>query len=150
MLDHQGNAKLGDFGVSARLAQTLAKADTYIGTPCWMSPEVLDKSEYNAKTDIWSFGITVIEMAEGEPPYRNLRNHPVIMADQIRKNPANGLTNEEGRSEEFIEFVKLCLEKDPNQRPTACELLQMDFIKNHNKGSNLILELVSNSMTDIQ
>ena len=74
LLDKHGNAKLADFGVSAKLMETLAQVDTFIGTPCWMSPEVLKHSDYNAKTDIWSFGITVIEMAEGEPPYEQMIN----------------------------------------------------------------------------
>ena len=69
LLDKHGNAKLADFGVSAQLIETYSKKITTCGTPHWMSPEVLLKSEYNKKTDIWSLGITAIEMAEGDPPY---------------------------------------------------------------------------------
>ena len=69
LLDRHGNAKLADFGVSAQLMETYSKKRTTCGTPHWMSPEVLLKSEYNKKTDIWSLGITAIEMAEGDPPY---------------------------------------------------------------------------------
>ena len=69
LLDRHGNAKLADFGVSAQLMETYSKKRTMAGTPLWMSPEVLTKSEYNKKTDIWSLGITAIEMAEGDPPY---------------------------------------------------------------------------------
>lgn len=74
LLDHKGNAKLADFGVSAQLLNTLACKDSCIGTPFWMSPEVIKHSKYNQKTDIWSLGITAIELAEGEPPYSHL--HP--------------------------------------------------------------------------
>ena len=72
LLDNNGNAKLADFGVSAQLLNTYSKKQTMAGTPHWMSPEVLSKSEYNKKTDIWSLGITAIEMAEGDPPYSNI------------------------------------------------------------------------------
>lgn len=65
---------MADFGVSAELIDTLAHKDTVIGTPFWMSPEVISKSKYNNKTDIWSLGITAIEMAEGQPPYSHI--HP--------------------------------------------------------------------------
>ena len=65
LLDEFGNAKLADFGVSTELMDSLAQRDTVIGTPFWMSPEVISKSKYNKKTDIWSLGITAIEMAEG-------------------------------------------------------------------------------------
>ena len=74
LLDEYGNVKLADFGVSAELIDTLAHKDTVIGTPFWMSPEVISKSKYNNKTDIWSLGITAIEMAEGQPPYSHI--HP--------------------------------------------------------------------------
>lgn len=74
LLDESGNAKLADFGVSTELKDSLAHKDTIIGTPFWMSPEVISKSKYNNKTDIWSLGITAIEMAEGEPPYSHI--HP--------------------------------------------------------------------------
>lgn len=72
LLDHLGNVKLADFGVSAQLINTYSKKKTTTGTPYWMSPEVLTNSEYNKKTDIWSLGITAIEMAEGDPPYAHI------------------------------------------------------------------------------
>jgi len=71
---------------------THANKDTVIGTPFWMSPEVISKSKYNKKTDIWSLGITTIEMAEGEPPYSHL--HPVRAMFVIKNNPPIGLTDE--------------------------------------------------------
>ena len=72
LLDRHGNAKLADFGVSTQLMETYSKKRTTAGTPHWMSPEVLLKSEYNKKKDIWSLGITAIEMAEGDPPYSDI------------------------------------------------------------------------------
>jgi serine/threonine protein kinase len=74
LLDHGGLAKLADFGVSATLMNTYSRRRTLTGTPFWMSPEVLSHSDYNKKTDIWSLGITAIEMAEGDPPYAHI-NH---------------------------------------------------------------------------
>ena len=90
LLDDEGNVKLADFGVSTELLHSLADKDTVIGTPFWMSPEVITKSKYNKKTDIWSLGITSIEMAEGEPPYSHI--HPFRAMFVIQKNPAKGLT----------------------------------------------------------
>jgi len=73
------------------------------------------KSEYNSKTDIWSFGITVIEMAEGEPPYQNIKGklNPMAIVNQIWLNPAKGLTDESKWSTEFVDFVWQCLWIDP-------------------------------------
>lgn len=90
LLDHKGVAKLADFGVSAQLSNTLSKKDSVIGTPYWMSPEVISRSCYNKKTDIWSLGITAIEMAEGEPPYSNIP--PVRAMFTIQRAPAQSLT----------------------------------------------------------
>jgi serine/threonine kinase 4 len=86
LLDNRGNAKLADFGVSAQLQHTYDKKGTLTGTPYWMSPEVLSNSEYNKKTDIWSLGITAIEMAEGEPPYSHINYVRAMFV--IQKKPA--------------------------------------------------------------
>lgn len=80
LLDQQGNAKLADFGISAELNHTQAYKDTVIGTPFWMSPEVIKNSKYNFKTDIWSLGITAIELAEGGPPYSHLHPYRAMFA----------------------------------------------------------------------
>ena len=90
MLDNFGNAKLADFGVSAQLINTYQKNQTMAGTPHWMSPEVLTKSQYNKKTDIWSLGITAIEMAEGDPPYSNINYVKAMLLIPIK--PAQRLT----------------------------------------------------------
>ena len=85
LLDENGEAKIADFGVSAQQMTTFGNKESFIGTPFWMSPEVIAKNKYNSKTDIWSLGITAIELAEGEPPYSKL--HPVRAMFLIRKKP---------------------------------------------------------------
>ena len=147
LLDNRGNAKLADFGVSAQLQHTYDKKGTLTGTPYWMSPEVLSNSEYNKKTDIWSLGITAIEMAEGEPPYSHINYMRAMWV--IQNNPAQGLTMPEKWSKEFAGFVARCLTVDPKRRPTAKELLLDPFIRKMNKGSALLSELVLRSLEDI-
>jgi serine/threonine protein kinase len=147
LLDTRGIAKLADFGVSAQLANTCSKKDSMIGSPYWMSPEVISRSTYNYKTDIWSLGITSIEMAEGEPPYSHINPYRAMFA--IARNPPQGLTDPEEWSPEFRSFVEKCLKLDANERPTAKELLLHPFIRRA-KGQSLLSELVSVSMDLIE
>ena len=91
-----------------------------------MSPEVLSNSEYNKKTDIWSLGITAIEMAEGNPPYAHINYMRAMFV--IQKKPAQSLTQPEKWSTEFNNFISKCLIIDPKRRPTSKELLLDPFI----------------------
>mmetsp|Transcript_10802 Transcript_10802/g.15017 ORF Transcript_10802/g.15017 Transcript_10802/m.15017 type:complete len:489 (+) Transcript_10802:78-1544(+) len=129
LLNHNGDCKLADFGVSKELTNTLAKSKTVIGTPYWMAPEVFleKKTGYDAKADIWSLGITAIECALGEPPHSNV--HPMRAIFLIPKSPPPTL-GEGDWSEEFRDFVAKCLIKDPQKRPTATSLLEHPFIVN--------------------
>ena len=148
LLDHHGNVKIADFGVSAELLNTFSDKDTVIGTPFWMSPEVISKSKYNKKTDIWSLGITAIEMAEGEPPYSHI--HPIRAMFAIKNSPPQGLTDASRWSPEFNSFVRKCLIIDPKKRPNTKELLSDPFILRKNKGSRIIQELIQHKMGLVQ
>eukprot|EP00753_Platysulcus_tardus_P005750 PLAT13678.1.p1 GENE.PLAT13678.1~~PLAT13678.1.p1 ORF type:complete len:538 (+),score=248.35 PLAT13678.1:22-1635(+) len=146
LLTREGWAKLADFGVSAQLTSTMSKRRTVIGTPFWMAPEVIQESSYDSKADIWSLGITAIEMAEGEPPYSNI--HPMRAIFMIPSRPPPTLTTPSSWSADFNDFIALCLNKDASARPSAKTLLEHPFLTGSRKkmdpagGSALLQDLV--------
>mmetsp|Transcript_49222 Transcript_49222/g.73199 ORF Transcript_49222/g.73199 Transcript_49222/m.73199 type:complete len:493 (-) Transcript_49222:21-1499(-) len=129
LLTTDGHCKLADFGVSAQLKNTVSKKHTLIGTPFWMAPEVIQEDAYDSKVDIWSLGITAIEMAEGEPPFCNI--HPMRAIFVIPNREPATLKNQAQWSSDFNDFIASCLVKDATQRPTAGTLLKHPFVSRH-------------------
>ncbi|XP_053961862.1 serine/threonine-protein kinase hippo [Anastrepha ludens] len=139
LLNTEGYAKLADFGVAGQLTDTMAKRNTVIGTPFWMAPEVIEEIGYDCVADIWSLGITALEMAEGKPPYGDI--HPMRAIFMIPQKPPPSFREPDRWSAEFIDFVSLCLVKNPDERATASDLLEHEFIRNA-KPRNILKHMI--------
>uniref|UniRef100_A0A8C9SIT2 non-specific serine/threonine protein kinase n=1 Tax=Scleropages formosus TaxID=113540 RepID=A0A8C9SIT2_SCLFO len=131
LLTENAEVKLVDFGVSAQLDRTVGRRNTFIGTPYWMAPEVIacdenPDSTYDYRSDIWSLGITAIEMAEGAPPLCDM--HPMRALFLIPRNPPPKLKSKKW-SKKFIDFIEGCLVKTYPSRPSTEQLLKHPFIR---------------------
>ncbi|XP_058043624.1 STE20-like serine/threonine-protein kinase isoform X2 [Ahaetulla prasina] len=126
-----GDIKLADFGVSAKNTRTIQRRDSFIGTPYWMAPEVVmcetsKDRPYDYKADVWSLGVTLIEMAEIEPPHHELNPMRVLL--KIAKSEPPSLAQPSKWSADFKDFLKKCLEKNVDARWNIAELLQHPFV----------------------
>ncbi|XP_037563204.1 serine/threonine-protein kinase mig-15-like isoform X7 [Dermacentor silvarum] len=131
LLTDNAEVKLVDFGVSAQLDRTIGRRNTFIGTPYWMAPEVIACDEnpdatYDNRSDLWSLGITALEMAESQPPLCDM--HPMRALFLIPRNPPPRLKSRKW-AKKFHSFIETVLVKDYQQRPYTEQLLKHPFIK---------------------
>ena len=145
LLNENGKIQLCDFGTSTMYIsnRNLKKA----GSSYWMSPEMCKGNEYNFPTDIWSLGITCIELAEGNPPYSEVKS--LIAMKTIAKNPPQSLKNPEKFSKNFNNFISLCLKINPNERGNIDQLINHDFIKelsddDNNDAMKELIDMIEN------
>ncbi|XP_069165746.1 serine/threonine-protein kinase PAK mbt isoform X1 [Procambarus clarkii] len=136
LLASDGRVKLSDFGFCAQVSQELPKRKSLVGTPYWMAPEVISRLPYGPEVDIWSLGIMVIEMVDGEPPFFN--EPPLQAMRRIRDMPPPKLKNSHKISPRLQGFLEKMLVRDPGQRATAFELLQHPFLRQAGPPSLLV------------
>lgn len=145
LLTEQGIVKLADFGSAA----IKCPANSFVGTPYWMAPEVIlamDEGQYDGKVDVWSLGITCIELAERKPPYFNMNAMAALY--HIAQNDAPTLQSQEW-SRTFFTFVEDCLNKNPMNRPTSYKLLSHQLVKRP-RASNVLVELIARTKAAVR
>jgi len=125
-ISSRGDIKLSNFEYSTHLTKNKRKRNTVIGTPNWMAPEVISSKDYGTKVDIWSLGILLIEILEGEPPYFSFPPLRVLFFIMTKGIPA--LKNEESYSTDLRGFLNSCIHKEESERPDATTLLQHPYL----------------------
>ncbi|KAI8644571.1 kinase-like domain-containing protein [Parasitella parasitica] len=146
LMDQDGSVLLADFGVSSSLMETGERGvrKTFVGTPCWMAPEVMEQADYDYKADIWSFGITAIELATGHAPFAKHPPLKVLMMTLNNDPPTlSRETNTNKFSRTFKEMIDTCMCKDPAKRPSADKLLLHPFFKQAKKPEWLAKNLIA-------
>ncbi|KAG5361412.1 Serine/threonine-protein kinase svkA [Yarrowia sp. C11] len=136
LLTTEGDVKLADFGVSGEMGLSIKKMRSFVGTPYWMAPEVISKAGYDYKADIWSLGITALELADGSPPLSGLSPMKALTVIPDRECPS--LPHGNQFTELFREFIDACMCKDPDIRPSASQLLTLKFVRTTKRPSILI------------
>ncbi|XP_041711178.1 serine/threonine-protein kinase PAK 6-like isoform X2 [Coregonus clupeaformis] len=126
LLTLDGRIKLSDFGFCAQISKDIPKRKSLVGTPYWMAPEVISKSPYSTEVDVWSLGIMVVEMVDGEPPY--FSETPVAAMRRLRDEPAPTVRNATQVSPVLKDFLNRMLTRDPVERTSATDLLEHPFL----------------------
>lgn len=136
LLTHDGRVKLSDFGFCAQVSKEVPRRKSLVGTPYWMAPELISRLPYGPEVDIWSLGVMVIEMVDGEPPYFN--EPPLKAMKMIRDNLPPRLKNLHKVSPSLKGFLDRLLVRDPTQRATAAELLKHPFLAKAGPPSSIV------------
>ena len=127
LLDLEGNVKIADMGFAVQLTEEKNRRRTLVGSPCWLAPEVIEKRPYGTSVDIWSLGVVLVEMIEGNPPNLGLKPRAIFQSIV-----SNGITfdNPENVNSAYVDFLDKCVRRDPNERKTAEELLNHRIFEN--------------------
>ncbi|KAJ3209635.1 Serine/threonine-protein kinase 25 [Dinochytrium kinnereticum] len=143
LLTGQGKVKLCDFGVAGQVSMHSLRRHSFVGTPYWMAPEIIKRAQYDFKADVWSLGITIIELATGNPPFADQDPRRAIFLIP-RSRPAR---LEGNFSAAIKEFISLCLNEEPEERPSAEDLLKSRFIRMALRGTDCLLDILKRHET---
>ncbi|XP_010427820.1 PREDICTED: serine/threonine-protein kinase BLUS1 [Camelina sativa] len=152
LIHSRGVVKLGDFGVSACMFDSgdrMRTRNTFVGTPCWMAPEVMQQIHgYDFKADIWSFGITALELAHGHAPFSKYPPKKVLLMTLQNAPPRLDYERDKKFSKSFRELIAACLVKDPKKRPTSAKLLKHPFFK-HARSTDYLSRKILNGLSPL-